>query len=98
MFFIKIYFCGDVIYNRGPIDVENGILSKKFESSLHLLTEQEQMTGQEITEVILQFLLNAILQLLHLAICLLKARTEVSFPDFLFFSSLLKSLFSVHAR
>lgn len=56
--------------------------TKKFENILHLLTKQEQMTGQDITEVILQFMLNAVLQFLHLEICLQKARTGVSFPDF----------------
>lgn len=59
--------------------------TKKFENILHLLTKQEQMTGQDISEVILQFMLNAVLQFLHLEICLRKARTGVSFPGFFFF-------------
>lgn len=44
------------------------------------------MTGQKITEDILQVLLNAVLQFLHLEICLLKDRIRVNFPDFLFFN------------
>lgn len=39
------------------------------------------MTGQEITEVI-YFVLNAVLQFLHLEICFLRARTGVSLSDF----------------
>lgn len=54
------------------------------------------MTGEEITEVILQFMLNAVLQVLHLEYCLLKAKSGVSFPDFFVLLMFLEKVSSLY--